>query len=319
MKKNKNFSLFLVFILVINNFLYSVTFGETSTSNSKSCDNYKDIADDDYNTYCKYIESCEIYNPTKLGLGIIKIQTIPFTPVMRQGSAAGVSVDAYGELYKAYLTSIKQNNTPYLGVKPLEQAKVVYTETQNAIYNCAILRTKLKIGKSILELIKNNDTSNITQKINSQNATIEKELSDNNCNPQGKIDTSLKKVLLENFTYHYCNYRFYLNYLSTFPTYNISESQISNKVQKPGQDRYNTANALTNLRKQSNLVIKEIEHSKQIYNISFSAFSELENTYGLHILLLLIYDDYVQIKKNFSKILNPISQLMYKIPQAQAQ
>lgn len=286
-------------------------------TSQKSCEKYKDKADQDYKDYCSNIASCEAYNPTKSWLWIIKIQTIPFTPVMTQWSAAWISIDAYWELYRNYLTSIEQNNSPYLWVRPLEQAKVVYTETQNAIYNCAVLRTKLKVWESILQLIKNNDTSNITQKINSQNKTINKEILDKKCNPPWNKTASYNQVLIENITYHYCNYRFYLNYLSVFPTYNVSQSTISNKVQKPGQDRYNTANALTNLKKQSNLVAKEIEHSKQIYNISFSAFSELESTYGLHIMLLLIYDDYVQIKKNFSKILNPISQLVYKIPQAQ--
>jgi hypothetical protein len=37
----------------------------------------------------------------------------------------------------------------------------------------------------------------------------------------------------------------------------------------------------------------------------------------LHIMLLFIEDDYILLRTNLSKLLNPISQLAYKIPQAQ--
>ncbi|HBY75012.1 TPA: hypothetical protein DEG21_04005 [Patescibacteria group bacterium] len=75
----------------------------------------------------------------------------------------------------------------------------------------------------------------------------------------------------------------------------------------------------TRLVKNDSQIQNEITHSKDVYEQSLVAFNEFENTYPSHIILLFIYSEYIEIRNNLNKFLSPISQLMYKIPQAQKQ
>jgi hypothetical protein len=97
----------------------------------------------------------------------------------------------------------------------------------------------------------------------------------------------------------------------------VNAPPISWNIITPWQERKNLGQMASNIFKQSDAVAKEMRHSKQVYNQSFSSFSEFENTYWLHIMLMFIHDDYILLRKNLSDLLSPISQLAYKIPQAQ--
>lgn len=198
-------------------------------------------------------------------------------------------------------------------------SKYVYVETQNAIYNCAVLQVKYKIGNSILESLENNKESNIVQKIESLNENIKQEFENRNCNTLSKMqEASFKKILLDNSTYHYCNFRMYLNYLSNFPQYNIvNKRNVTSRTIRPADNKKNSTSLAENVKLQKVNMEKEVLHAKQVYNQAFYAFSELENTYGIHLMLTFIYDDYITMKNDLGRLLNPLSQLAYKIPQAQ--
>jgi hypothetical protein len=303
------------------------------SSATAPCDDDKKLSwDSNFERYCSDVWACENYNPTNKWENILKIQKIPFDRVFKDWAmevapnAAAAAVDnalsekdSSFEDYNTYLTKLWLVNLPYIGTKPLEKAKSIYLETQNAVYNCAVLEAKLKVGKNIIKFIKDKDWSNIKSAIESQNKNIETEISKRNCNSLWNSDVSYREALLDNVTYHYCNYRFYLNYLANFPEYNMMNSSISSAAKRPSQANKEAAALSKNTTKQTGAVIKEIAHSKEVYNLSFSAFSEFENTYWLHVMLLFILDDYQKYKENLWKVLNPISQLVYKIPQAQCQ
>lgn len=62
----------------------------------------------------------------------------------------------------------------------------------------------------------------------------------------------------------------------------------------------------------------EIVAAKRTYPIALTAFVEMDRTYSAHILLEFIYDDYRTLRTNLRDFLNPISQLFYKVLNAQS-
>lgn len=329
MSKLKKILLIVIKIILSIFFLWSIinnVFSEESNKSelkSKSCEKYKNdvnFSDKDYIEYCKWLEWCRTnFNPNKIWVNLLKIQVIPFVPNLQIKETQGS--DNLLWFYSQYYKDISLGFAPYTTWWPLERARTAYTETQNAIYNCAIIYTKIKVWNNIIRLIPNNSWfSNISKKIQLQNENLSNELKKRNCNEIWNTTIPYNEVLLNNMTFHYCNYRLYLQYLSKFAINNIEPTWwISTKVKSVWQDKYDTNKAMERIKVSKNVVQSEINHIKEVYNMSFNWFNELEATYGSHIMLQFIYDDYVQIRDNLAKLLSPISQLAYKIPHAQKQ
>ncbi len=60
----------------------------------------------------------------------------------------------------------------------------------------------------------------------------------------------------------------------------------------------------------------EIEHSYKMFPLAYHAYSEYENNYSIHVLLELIKEDYMVLRKKLYSALNPINQVVYKIANA---
>lgn len=330
-KKSKLISIFLLLTV----FSGSVTFADR-TKNPECTDAAKKL-DLDFWVYCDNVESfCSAYDTTTSWDNLIKVAMIPFLPMntpdyvkykTEQNGNEFNDAKWFDKLQKFLWNFYNSNLT---ATTPFEQAKFIYTETQNAVLNCAVIRSKMKIWEVVIsEITKSNKNSNLIAKIKSQNKSLQSELDKRKCWKEWVTKTtSYKQILLDNMTFHYCNYRYYLNYLSNYPEYNIDTNRpVSSKVMSPSQARDKAAKrsqieargVTKMLKKQMDVIAKESAHAKQVYNQSIAAFTEMENTYGLHIMLLFIYDDYIKIRDNLWKILNPVSQLAYKIPQCQSQ
>ena len=63
---------------------------------------------------------------------------------------------------------------------------------------------------------------------------------------------------------------------------------------------------------------REIIRVRQIYKTALVAYGEFERTYGLHLILTFIYEDYRTLRDNLKSLLNPIGQVIYKIQNAQS-
>ncbi|MDD2486860.1 MAG: hypothetical protein PHS92_00615 [Candidatus Gracilibacteria bacterium] len=220
--------------------------------------------------------------------------------------------------YNKYFQDLKINVDVSSGKNPFEKAKILYKETQNKIFNCAIMNSKLKIGQKIISLInsKSGSKTNTVNKIETQNKTLIDQIKENKCidfNKENSTST-FKITLLENVIYQNCIYVNYLNYLNSYAGENIQQVLKNNSGTKL---KTNTVNDV--ISKSGNDIAGEKIHSKTVYNQALIAYSEFENTYGIHTLLLFIYDDYISIRSGLDKTLAPLSQLFYKIPKAQKQ
>lgn len=306
----------------------SVVFG----ANQKPCEVYSNIADWDYQKYCENIDICEdMYSPKKDWLSILKIDQIPFLPIVSKQIIVNAK-DNIKEM-ESEINESRERKEKYIkylqkiwsGIivnsdKSLDIAKDVYIETQNALFNCAIFEAKIRVIEVIINNLRNVNSSNQMAKFENQKNILNAEINKRKCNFTNNIKrTWIKQVLLKNMTYHYCNYRYYLNYLGNYADYNANSYSISSKSLKPWLDIMTTNNLNTHIIRQKNLIKNEISKARQTYNQSLITFREFENTYWVHIMLTFIFDDYIQIRQNMAKLLNPISQLIYKIPQAQKQ
>lgn len=72
------------------------------------------------------------------------------------------------------------------------------------------------------------------------------------------------------------------------------------------------ANAATTLASISVRIQSELSHARSTHEKAFNAYSEFEKTYAQHVVLQIIYDDYIQLRKNLRDVMNPLSQLIYK-------
>ncbi len=61
----------------------------------------------------------------------------------------------------------------------------------------------------------------------------------------------------------------------------------------------------------------ETEKAKMLLPQAVRAFREMEKTYNLHLMLVVIYDDYSRLRDNLGLYFNALTQLMEKMNNAQ--
>lgn len=133
----------------------------------------------------------------------------------------------------------------------------------------------------------------------------------------------MRAKLLDSATYQYCVYRYYLDYLNRNVNYNINQVQSVTNAYKvtnnaPSIEMRNTSQFASTLDKLNRDIKQEVELAKKTFPIALTAFTDMERTFGVHIILTLVYDDYIELRKNLRDFLNPLSQLFYKVLNAQS-
>lgn len=314
----KKLNISFILLLLVPNLVFGA-----SMIKCESRDNWTE----QFKNYCQKIideKQCEKYNPVDNGESLLKIERIPFVETRLDNY---IDTDPSVSFYNDYLSKVWASDIPDLifAKWPFEKSKVLYRETVNSVFNCAILKSKLKTWESIVKYIKKWDrSSNMVAKIQKQNDDIRSMIWEYKCTT-AKLEWkefSYKKTLVNNVTYHYCNYRYYLDYLKEFYRNNVWD-KIKEVNKEAWTDTWTIVSTTEKLKddivKDEFKISNEINHSKTVYEQSLIAFNEFENTYPSHVVLLFIYSEYIEIRNNLNKFLNPLSQLFYKIPQAQKQ
>ncbi|EKE26088.1 MAG: hypothetical protein ACD_4C00441G0006 [uncultured bacterium (gcode 4)] len=261
-------------------------------------------ADSQYNEFVRQSDSLCRFNEENQNL--LKVDDPPYM------SYLDPNLDSN---FNEYLERLKVNASLNPEDTPFKKATIVYKETINQMFNCAMLNSKLKIWEKILnKLSKNDSESNILKSLKNQNTNIKQLVSDNWCRdfPETDTNTNFKVILLDNAFRQNCIYRHYLNYMDNYLKNNINVTFAKNSW-KP-LDSKTTSDLI---KKSTTDIDSEIIHSNNTLKQALVWYSEFENTYWIHVLLLFIYDDFIKMRNNLNKFLNPLSQLYYKIPQAQ--
>lgn len=189
-----------------------------------------------------------------------------------------------------------------------------------AIYTCAVMNAKIRITDNLLTKIPTKQ-SNLKERVTKQLLYTRKTMEQRGCREvKNTSELSLKKSLLDNTTYQYCNYRQYLYYLdnaskkSISDYYNPHQGSASNAPNLIG----NTDIAAQEIAHSAGKIRAEIAHTKEVYPQAMVAFNEFEKTYASHVLMEFILQDYIDLRDSLKQLLNPIGQVIYKASNAQS-
>jgi hypothetical protein len=210
----------------------------------------------------------------------------------------------------------------YSWFKSLEVARIGYRSNMNALFACAVISSRIEILTDLQELI--------SKKINPKNSEILKDLEKKGkklwetasvlkCNPVKK--TEMMIGLVNTATHQYCHYRHYLNYLDSNITANLRDTQEIERRIWLGSG----TQIATNTNEWANIsprypkdLAGEIVRADTTLPKAIKSLQEMDQTYGAHILLTLIYDDYIRLRKTLSAYMNQSSQLYQKAYNAQS-
>jgi hypothetical protein len=134
-------------------------------------------------------------------------------------------------------------------------------------------------------------------------------------NKQCKFETNnlsiSKKQILDQSTFELCKYSYYLDYLSFYykDITNIFDLKQNTNLNNIKYDPSIIENLINNIQIQ---IADEKEHTYKIYPLAFTAYSEYQSNYPIHITLELLKDNLILFRENLYKALSPISQAIYK-------
>lgn len=275
--------------------------------------------------YCRSSESPWNAAQSYPELGKVTLDYVEFSAASQNSQIARIKNEEKGPTEKSKLEKeldMKRIGT-FAGYKSVEIARIQYRNNMNKIFSCAVVASRIQSIEKVSELIQKAWSTEISKKL-TQDANKLKALSPANCataqNNNTKIDYA--SAVVRSATTEYCSYRFYNEYLKAQIDQNRTQTfEIETKIGEwwenmslpPNmQDYANLFSTYTN-QVQSNIARAQTTLPKALV-----AYREMERTYGVHIMLLIIYDDYIELRQNLSTYLNAVSQLFEKAKNAQS-
>ena len=214
----------------------------------------------------------------------------------------------------------------FTGFKTLEIARIQYRTAMDHTFACSVLKSRVNTLSTLQEVINKSmgsKSSEIQNKLKKEadkmNALIG---SLKDCNTEnGEQSVPMSTKLVNTATRQYCHYGKYLQFLGKSLDTNSAgikslEEQIGNTEEKETLTR-NMIEWERNLSSRQEAIRKEFVRAEQTLPRAIAAYKEMERTYGAHLLLVILYDDYVKLRENLSKYMNSMSQLLEKAYNAQ--
>lgn len=245
----------------------------------------------------------------------------------------------YSELTKSALTETKANlkanandaenrawieweltrtNTVF---SALGLAQTQYRNAMNQVFSCAILSSREKMLVNLTENLKSKTTnkeSEITRKLEKEIKRIGRTKSTIKCQPSGNAtDSKMYEKLINSSTLQYCHYRNYIEYLESNIWENIDD------IRKL-ESRSNVSESTTMISVANSIQAKQrslsgaINKAERSIDRAIESYKEMERTYSVHILLVILYDDYVRLRDNLWSYFDIVSQTFEKANNAQA-
>ena len=121
--------------------------------------------------------------------------------------------------------------------------------------------------------------------------------------------------MINSATLQYCHYRKYLTYIESNLSNNNSEfSRIESKIGEENTEKApkDSESFQRKLIQQRSQIQTEIYTADRALPRSIDAFKEMERTYAAHLLLVIVYDDYVRLRDNLARYMSSTSQLFEK-------
>lgn len=211
----------------------------------------------------------------------------------------------------------------FAGFKTLEVARLQYRASMDSLFSCALITSRLRILDDLRAQISqtfSETNSEIKQQMDRERNRLERESGNLNCNSDDISGTDTLKALTNSATRQYCHYRYYLTYLDTQLEQNRTNIETIEQNIGTGdgtQKAVTTEDWMNSYNNYKNAINTEISRADSSLPRAFRAFRDMEQAYPAHLLLTIIYDDYIRLRKNLSRYMNASSQLYLKAFNAQ--
>lgn len=211
----------------------------------------------------------------------------------------------------------------FAGFKSVEIARNQYRSNMNKIFSCAVVASRIEKTQKVLEAVKKVGESEITRKLEADIVKLAA-LKPTGCAANMGTETlnDYGRALASSATTEYCSYRNYLDYLQENINTNYTEVLNSEKKIGNGGEWQSNPSTLESAASAINMRLNQIQNditrATSTLPKALVAYREMERTYPLHIMFLIIYDDYLDLRQNTTTYLNAVSQLFEKANNAQS-
>lgn len=206
----------------------------------------------------------------------------------------------------------------------IEFTRKLYQTNMNNIFACAISADRSDQLKKMQELI---DAKSPSSEIKSKLQKEQKYYQDiasgiNNCDTNNQSTTpgdSMSWRLARSVTGEYCRYSHYLDYIDANMRQNYSQAvEQDKKLVSENPDFQSTLESVWQDMGVRQMALQdETNRAEKTLPKALTAYREMQRTYGVHILLVMILDDYMTLRNNLDLYLSNISQLFEKAHNAQ--
>jgi hypothetical protein len=210
------------------------------------------------------------------------------------------------------------------GWRALEVAQTVYNTRMNTLFDCAVIESRMSIITGLQNAKAITGKSEITDKLKKEFAALVRQKS-GQCLPDEKEaaisstpTTLTRKVTLrmvDTAVFQNCHYVKYLTYLTSRIDEDMSNTlSIDTQIGTADTRQVPTdtdAMRRTLWQRQEEIRI-EIIRAERTLPRALLAYQEMARTYGAHLMLVIVYDDYVRLRDNLAKYTSATSQLFEK-------
>lgn len=202
-------------------------------------------------------------------------------------------------------------------------ARTQYRASMNSVFACGIISSRLSILETLREEISKEAStrkSEIQDQLDKEKSRLQSESDKLKCNSAGANKTNLMQEMINSSTRQYCHYRHYLSYLDTNledNRYAIEQMEKAIGVGNGTQVATTTSTWIDSYSNYANALDNEISRADSTLPRALSAYREMERAYPVHLMLTIIYDDFIRLRANLSKYMNASTQLYLKAFNAQ--
>jgi hypothetical protein len=188
------------------------------------------------------------------------------------------------------------------GALSLEDIRKIYENTQNNIMNCAVLKSKYALHKTIIDDYDISDRAKaILEKANS---VIEGQIEEQKCVPPRDGDKIYSyKDLLDSMTYEQCGYNMYLYYYQQNAEKNIG-------ILWAGKSIFSVSEWGKVLGTEKNKIEQEYDLTRRTMDTALSMYENFEKTYIAHVLLEMIEVELTEGKRYLWGTVRVIQQIV---------
>ncbi len=211
--------------------------------------------------------------------------------------------------------------------KSLELVRIRYADTMNRVFGCAIIQSRENMIENLLLVIERKfpvaSQSEMKEKIKRETKKLQIQGQELNCTPSsGETSTAASKRVINASIRQYCHYESYLYYLrDNLDKNNASMLELDASIKRDENTNFvpikNSETWAREISRRNEAISSELLRANQVLPKAIETFREMERTYTLHLMLVIIYDDYVRLRDNLNTYFKAVSQLLEKTQNAQ--